>query len=349
MSDYRFILEPYKGSNTRHTCPACERPRCFARYIDTEGRIQFPNHVGRCDHEHSCSYHYTPKEYFADNPEEKKELFNSDSYHLTKSTKVITPPSYIERDLMEQSLQSYQQNNLYIFLAHQLGTERAMNLMRLYHIGTSKHWDGATIFWQIDTHNQIRTGKIMLYNSKTGKRVKTPFNHVTWVHSLLRIPHFNLRQCFFGEHLLSKEKQKPIAIVESEKTALIASFYLPQYLWIATGGKNGCFRAETLTPLMKRQIVLFPDLGATDYWQEKMTMMRKIGFEVRLFDYLEKTASAKDLKAGYDIADYLLQIGSKIELINNLTLTKEVENLYQKGRKESHEAKPTPRKRGFKL
>lgn len=186
----------------------------------------------------------------------------------------------------------------------------------------------------------------MLYNPKTGKRVKTPFNHVTWVHSMLRIPHFNLRQCFFGEHLLSKEKQKPIAIVESEKTALIASFYLPQYLWIATGGKNGCFRADTLTPLMKRQIVLFPDLGATDYWLEKMTMMRKIGFEVRLFDYLEKTASAKDLKAGYDIADYLLQIEPKIELINNLTLTKEVENLYQKSRKESHEARPTPRKRG---
>ena len=78
-------------------------------------------------------------------------------------------------------------------------------------------------------------------------------------------------------------------------------------------------------------------------------MMRKVGFEVRLFDYLEKTASAEDLKAGYDIADYLLQIEPKIEPLNKLTLTKEVENLYQKGGKESLETKPTPRKRGFKL
>ncbi len=268
MSDYRFKLEPYKGISTRHTCPACERPRCFARYIDTEGKIQFPENVGRCDHEHSCSYHYTPKGYFADNPEEKKGLFNSDGYTLVKRTKISPPPtpSFIEQDLMEQSLQSYEQNNLYIFLAHQLGVEQAMNLMRLYRIGTSKHWDGTTIFWQIDTRNRVRTGKVMLYNPETGKRVKTPFNHVTWIHSLLRLPQFNLRQCFFGENLISQEMQKPIAIVESEKTALIASFYLPQYLWIASGGKNGCFRANTLTPLLKRQVVLFPDLGATDYW-----------------------------------------------------------------------------------
>ena len=54
MSTYRFKLEPYKGVKTRHTCPACERSRCFARYIDTEGVLTFPDHVGRCDHEQRC-------------------------------------------------------------------------------------------------------------------------------------------------------------------------------------------------------------------------------------------------------------------------------------------------------
>lgn len=105
---------------------------------------------------------------------------------------------------------------------------------------------------------------------------------------------------------------------------------------------------------MKRQVVLFPDLGATEYWQEKMTMMRSIGLEVRLFDYWEKTASAKDLNEGYDIADYLLQIDPKVStqiesLTHNHTHTKEVEKLSQKCGKESHETKPAPRKRGFKL
>lgn len=79
-----------------------------------------------------------------------------------------------------------------------------------------------------------------------------------------------------------------------------------------------------------------------------------MGLEVRLFDYLEKTVSGKNLKKGYDIADYLLQINPKIGIqkepfMDNLTLTKEVEKLCQKSRKESQETKPTPRKRGFKL
>ena len=45
MSTHRFILEPYKGIATRHTCPECHKKRSFARYIDTEGKIEFPPYV----------------------------------------------------------------------------------------------------------------------------------------------------------------------------------------------------------------------------------------------------------------------------------------------------------------
>lgn len=120
----------------------------------------------------------------------------------------------------------------------------------------------------------------MLYDPETGKRVKQPFNHITWVHSPLKLPNYNLSQYFFGEHLLDIDNQKPIALVESEKTALITSHYLPQYLWPATGGKHGCFKSSNLVPLFERQVVLFPDLGATDYWQKKLKMMQSLGMEV---------------------------------------------------------------------
>ena len=71
MSAYRYILEPYKGIATRHTCPACEQKKCFSHYIDTENKVSFPNHVGRCDREEKCGYHFTPKQYFEENPEAK--------------------------------------------------------------------------------------------------------------------------------------------------------------------------------------------------------------------------------------------------------------------------------------
>ena len=57
----------------------------------------------------------------------------------------------------------------------------------------------------------------MLYDPETGKRVKQPFNHITWGHSLLKRSNYNLSQCFFGEHLLDTDKHKPIALVESKR------------------------------------------------------------------------------------------------------------------------------------
>ena len=111
-----------------------------------------------------------------------------------------------------------------------------------------------------------------------------------------------------ASNLLSENKTRPVALVESEKTALIASYYLPQYLWLASGGKNGCFNENSLSVLAGRNVVLFPDLGATEYWQGKIGVMKSIGIDVQLFDYLEANAPPEERKEGYDIADYLLKI-----------------------------------------
>ena len=265
MSTHRFILEPYKGMSTRHTCPNCHRQRCFSKYIDTEKQIQFPKYVGRCDHEQKCGYHFTPRDYFEQNPSEKDKLAEN-SFRNYAPIKEIQPiaTSYIDLDIVNQSLRGYPTNKLFQFLSAQFGETETLKLMKKYKVGTSKYWDGATVFWQTDNQNKVRTGKIMLYNSETGKRIKEPYNHVTWVHSVLHKGDYNLKQCFFGEHLLSEDKSRPVALVESEKTALVASYYLPQFLWIASGGKNGCFNANSLSVLAGRTVVLFPDLGATD-------------------------------------------------------------------------------------
>ena len=105
-----------------------------------------------------------------------------------------------------------------------------------------------------------------------------------------------MKQCFFGEYLLPEDKSRPVALVESEKTALIASYYLPQFLWIASGGKNGCFNTNSLSVLAGRSVVLFPDLGATDYWHSKIGLMKSYGMEVQMFDYLEAHANEKERK-----------------------------------------------------
>lgn len=68
MTTYRFHLEKYRYGS-KIDCPNCGKRRCFVRYIDEQGTVYFPASVGKCDHEQSCGYHYTPREYFRDNPE----------------------------------------------------------------------------------------------------------------------------------------------------------------------------------------------------------------------------------------------------------------------------------------
>lgn len=75
-----------------------------------------------------------------------------------------------------------------------------------------------------------------------------------------------MKQCFFGEHLLSKNPTKSVAIVESEKSALIAAHYMPDFIWLATGGMHGCFKADVISILKGRSIMLCPDLGAKEVW-----------------------------------------------------------------------------------
>ncbi len=355
MSHYRYRLEPYRGIASRHTCPACEQKRCFSRYIDSENKFSFPNYVGRCDREEKCGYHFTPKQYFEENPDKREEFAVFQRLLSRNHTPVKEKEtSYMDNSLVESSLSHYKQNKLFQYLATQFGEEDSLALMTKYRVGSAKHWEGATVFWQTDINGKVRTGKVMLYNPETGKRIKHPYSHITWAHSLLKQEKYNLKQCFFGEHLLHNQENQPVAIVESEKTALIAAFYMSQFQWIATGGKHGCFSDENLQVLKNRKVILFPDLGAWDDWKYKSEKIKSLNIEVEIFDFLEKKATPEQQREGYDIADFLLEAKQPTAILQAMiqrnpvlkTLIKEfdlvVDNSFKK--------KVNPRKKtGFKL
>ena len=307
MEKYKYHLEKYHPGSKK-PCPQCGRKVCFTRYVDASGNHVFPKHVGRCDHEHSCGYHFTPSDYFRENPEESISL--SRKHVITPKNLPVTIkeqfPSFIERNIMEQTLSHYAINPLYTFLARCMGKEEADRLCSLYRIGTSRKWGGSAVFWQVDCNGRVRTGKIMLYDATTGKRVKHPQPHVCWVHTEMRLRDYRLRQCFFGEHLLSLYPDWKVFVVESEKTAVIASHFMPDVLWVATGGKNGCFNERAISSLAGRDVVLMPDLGATQEWQARLPMLDKVCRSVSVNDILETMATDEQRSQGLDIADFLL-------------------------------------------
>lgn len=214
------------------------------------------------------------------------------------------PASFISNETFKASLKAYESNCFVQYLNQLFGVEVTSELVEKYFIGSSKHWQGATVFWQIDKNGKIRAGKTMLYSPTTGKRIQEPFNHIDWVHSLLKMPEFELRQCLFGEHLLI-DKTKPVAIVESEKTAVIASAYKPEFIWLATGGKEG-LKAEKCSVLAGRTVKLFPDLNCFDKWS---AIAKKIFNPslVEVDDLLERKATESEKKQQFDIADYLVK------------------------------------------
>jgi hypothetical protein len=71
----------------------------------------------------------------------------------------------------------------------------------------------------------------------------------------------------FGLHRITEDYQKTIAIVESEKTAIVMSILLPHYIWLATGSK-GNFKFEMLN-LSKEKGCFVSDKGEYSNWLDK--------------------------------------------------------------------------------
>ena len=113
-------------------------------------------------------------------------------------------------------------------------------------------------------------GKIIPYNPATGHRIKDDhFPPVMWVHTKLKATHllppeWSLTQCLFGERLLHDKVNANVALVESEKTAVICSLLLPEYIWLATGGKSQF--NDRLMVLKGRKVTAFPGIDGYDEW-----------------------------------------------------------------------------------
>ena len=272
-------LEKYTGKASRHKCPKCGDAHSFAYYLDGNTGQVIDKNVGRCNHESGCGYHYTPKQFFIDNPVEKERFVVPVQIKPKQQPKRET--SYIPFQYVEKSV-SYNSSFIYflcgLFDRYSLESPTIEKLMQDYALGATK--DGSIIYWQIDTKGKVRTGKVMKYDPHTGHRIKSG-GGINWIHSIMKrqdlLPEdFNLVQCLFGEHLLRMYPDKVVALVESEKSALIASGVYPDYIWLATGGKSQ-LSIDKLKVLKGRTVIMFPDVDGFEYWSNKAKEVETIG------------------------------------------------------------------------
>ena len=283
MTQYKYHLDK---TSKKYNCPKCNKKR-FVKYVETETNNYANDQYGRCDRETSCGYSFFPND--------------NTITHYSYIAKVPTEASYIEKETLKKTLTKYEINPLANFLYSHYSKDQVQNTFHKYQVGTSNQFNNSTVFWQMDNTGNIRSGKIMAYDITTGKRLKDGNGNaiINWVHTALKKPDYILKQCLFGLHLLN-DNVKQIAIVESEKTAIIMSLEFPNYTWMSTGSLQG-FKYEYLSPLKGKNIVAFPDKGGYDKWKKTADDLNNVGFNLDISKILEN----EENEDGWDLVDMM--------------------------------------------
>ncbi|MEX0596105.1 MAG: DUF6371 domain-containing protein [Candidatus Paceibacterota bacterium] len=287
--EYKYIFIPYKGVNSKTDCPQCGAKNSFSQYMDSETSEVLMGEYGRCDREEKCGYHYSPYE----NPPSN-----------SSGVKIKIPPkkdyyNTLPKKYVDESLKNQFRDTLSLFLIQHFG-KSGIDAIQVYKMGYSTIFGGgATIFWQIDSNNEVRSGKIFKYE-ENGKRKKTPYPHISWVHTYLK-DDYELKQCFFGEHLLTEYPEKEVRVVESEKTAIIMYATSPEYVWLASTQLRG-LSEDKLKVIKDKKTIFIPDKGkAYEIWKERINEFKNPLWRVSKF--MENLSFEDD----DDIADYILR------------------------------------------
>lgn len=137
--------------------------------------------------------------------------------------------------------------------------------------------------------------------------------------------------CLFGEHLLNiapiTEKQSIIILVESEKTAFLASYFYPEYEWLSTGSANGLTneKIDNIAPFLKnKRIIWLCDADDTGRKASSIKNLRNKNLQVEVIDlFPEFGTGTNPINKGYDLADYIINNkenyneGKKLDILSD--------------------------------
>jgi len=281
-TDFRYQLESKKltGHQPRKlTCPHCGKKKCLVRYVDTKNGYRYiADSVGKCDHQHSCGYHYKPSEYYHDNQWAREPTVNTENYCKPVSLPPFQP---LPKEFV---LRSQSPNSTFwrwfstdVAKRLNLSPEQIQRVYDDYLIGATNK--GNVIFWQIDHQQLVHSGHIMHYRFDGHREGFQGWTHIPLIQEGLLPPNWTLYQCLFGEHLLSRQPEAHVCLVESEKTALVMSACHPDLLWLATAGSSG-LSPERVKCLCGRRVTLFPDSGCYEKWQQQMQLTTGIKYNI---------------------------------------------------------------------
>lgn len=286
--DKTIISEKAKGVILEHGSPAVN----LFNYIKDSRNLSDKETITLLENETGLKYESQNNQFHKKTPNKeassKRVIPSHYKTERQENNVVFIKPYYMEATMQRD----YSKCNFFQYLKTLFDDKVVQEKIEQYNLGVSKN--GNVIFWQIDAQNQIYAGKEVGYN-KDGRRTR----YISFLNKRIGL---DTNQCLFGLHLLTKEKTSSIAIVESEKTAIIASVHYPEFIWMATGGSNN-LSADKLKPLEGKHIVLFPDVGKTKEWKGKVNQIQNENPFINL--NINESLEIKGYNENTDLADIL--------------------------------------------
>jgi len=287
--EFRYIFESKKPKGI---CPKCEHKE-FRFMYDTTTGYRLPQTFGRCERLNNCGYIQLPtKENYPDhflNSKQGNRSFQT-KYKISKPMKSEisepkTPILYVDNKLVEVTM-NRENCNFKNYLYSIFDNDDCNLALSMYHVGTSKTL--GTIFWYCDLNGNFRTGKEIAFPQTLypeiihRNKTKLPY----YLHTKLSQSDGEYKVCLFGEHLLNQYPDKPIAIVESEKSAIICSIAHPELLWLSCGGANG-ITDDKMEILKGRKIILYNDYDSAgrEAFAKRAEKNEKKGYKIAMVDY----------------------------------------------------------------
>jgi hypothetical protein len=302
LIDRRPYFLPNGDKTTRVYCHHCQRKEATPYYDSKTNTPINEAKFYKCNHSISCSYDLRPNKRI--NSRHNNRYVKQTNYKSRLARKKQI--TFIKREDIKKICSL--DHTLFRWLLDRFGEKRMMEVSaRMLMCGLFINDENWTVFLQYDLNGNCRTGKCIQFDFHDSQPRKKKVHFLHSVTSVVSSPLDNIEQTYFGLNQLTQNLDDlPIAIVESEKTAVIMTLYRPSLIWIATGGKSNLC-SEKLKPFKSRKIILIPDIDAIDDWTNKSNELNGLGFSTIVYSSWIEYANSNVYSPTMDILDVALQ------------------------------------------
>lgn len=308
-----MFFELDKSRQGKTDCPSCGKKNSYRKYKSAEEAELYTADgqlCGLCDRANSCGHHIKPD----------GTVTISDRSALKPEP--LPDVIYLEIPAKKKAeLKEVLNNTTSNF--HRYAKSLGIPFSHLKKWGVGTEGDKTCFIFIDQTHVPVNV-KYFKY-MENGGRDKS-FNAYSLKGKTEGRQEYRYKICLFGEHLERIDKNRYVILVESEKTAVIASHFYPDYYWRSCASGDGLTDIKALS-LKGFKVVWLCDADKKGRENSSLMTLKRQKIKHKIVDLFP------DRNDGYDIADAIrdgvrLSLKEAVELAPFVVVSTKKESLF---------------------